>query len=157
MLAETRSAAQSSFPPLRSHMAGPLLQNVWEPPTDPDTRTEEIEQFRKQIIAYIQIRKLTGERYNENRFAKAAGLKQQTLNDLLRGKTTRITKKTRTKITDFMENNPLQPVGADGPKSAATLPMFGRNVQQQVAPNAVPACVLPPISHLLDYAQLPRP
>jgi hypothetical protein len=146
------------FSQLRSHMALPTQ------PSPPDIGEGEMEQFRKRILMYIRARVYAGERYNESRLARDAGLSQQTLNDLLRGKTMRVSRLTRTKITDFMENNPAPSNTTMASGSATALMMLSRNGPQialtqdtPLMPVLAPTCVLPPISQMLDYAYLPRP
>jgi hypothetical protein len=66
----------------------------------------EVQQLRTRIMAHIQARIASGERYSETKLAREAGIAQQTLNDFLRAKTTSVTRLTRIKLIDFLENRP---------------------------------------------------
>jgi DNA-binding Xre family transcriptional regulator len=125
----------------------------------------EIQQLRTRIMSYIQARVCTGERYSETKLAREAGVAQQTVNDLLRGKTASVTRLTRTKLIDFLENNPPSsaasnttilgpaaalmmirrtsppvpsPLSVEGPHPLATWLVRAPEQQQVLAPGPVP-------------------
>lgn len=95
----------------------------------------EVQQLRTRILSYIQARVCSGERYSETKLAREAGIAQQTLNDLLRGKTASVTRLTRTKLIDFLENNPpAQRAFSNNIGPAAALMMLRRSSAPACAP-----------------------
>jgi hypothetical protein len=135
-------------------------------------------------MSHIQARIASGERYSETKLAREAGIAQQTLNDFLRAKTTSVTRLTRIKLIDFLENRPSSqsapvppymtaaprppvmliqmPMGAPPPMPmGAPLPM--PNQQSPFPPGQPPAAgtqaaqPMPHLHHLsnpADFAQL---